>query len=885
MVDFSQAYEDAGKQYNLDPALLRSMARVESNEQNTDQTGRLITSSAGAQGWMQFMPATAKQYGVDVTDPRSSIFGAAHYMSDLLTANGGNLPAALASYNGSGGDASQTYAKQIVARYQQAQTDQQKAQQQAGATSESQPDPRFIDIGSSKPPAPSPNLTGQTGTAVNDFRGVLTGKGEAPTTTAAAPPAPTPTPPAPNDFRTVLGGGGGGAPVAPAAPPAVAAPAAPSAVPVPGAGGVPTVTVTAARPPAPAAPAAAVPAPAAAPQPVPSDTSQQPPPAAPAATPPPAPVAQPAAPVAPAAATPQAPPVPAPVSAPAIPPQLAGQSASATPPASWWQRNVGMPVNAMMRPDLGDQQAQNYLLNVPLLQSAGAGIVQGTRDVAQTISNWGEAANARVPWLDAIDRDVGWFPPQGSTLPQQTQAFNQQYASDIPAQLSRIGGEIGSTPGVMMGARAVGALAEAAPIVGRYLAPIVSGAFGGGAQNLLVSGGTGQDAGQALATGAAGGGALGGLFGAAGAWMGRNASAVIDAAADRLGIRLSQGQRVGGIAKRVEDTTKILPGSGASRFAQDQREDITRVIAREAGIPGPVRQIDTATLNAAETRAGDAIENAARRITIQPNQRFTTDLGDIVTRARQAGPATQQAATADSLGTQLLHLLRNNGGQLPGAEFQRFISRGGPIDTALNSSVPEVRAVGTAMREALFRAAESSGTASREALRDLAEARYQWKVIQTVRPAVTRTLTGTDEMSLPGLSNAIRNEFDMRRFGPGNDMQDLARLISGPLRDLPSSGTAERAAWQRWLGLGGAEAGPAGLMWALGQPHLAETYLAATGIPLAATAVAGRLSRFGPGLGIPSLEAAREGFNPLLPRLMGPHVGNQLLAPPQGQAQ
>jgi hypothetical protein len=870
MVDFSQVYEDAGQKYNLDPALLRSMARVESNEQNTDKQGNLITSSAGAQGWMQFMPATAKQYGVDVTDPRSSIFGAAHYMSDLLAANGGNLPAALATYDGSGGDASQTYARQIVARYQQAQTDQQAALRQAGATSEAQPDTRFIDVGSSKPPAQSPNLTGQTGTAANDFRGVLTGKGEAPT--AATTPVPTPAPPA-NDFRGVLGGGG-----APAAAPAPA-PTAPSAVPAPGAGGVPTVTVTAPRP-AVAAPAAAVPAPAVSPpQPVPPDTSQQAAPAPPAAAPP-SPSAPPAAIAQPAPAPPQAPPVPA----PAIPPQLADQSLSATPPASWFQRNVGMPVNAMMRPDLGDQQAQNYLLNVPLLQSAGAGVVQGTRDFAQTISNAGEYVNQRVPWLAAIDRAMG-FPPQGSTLPQQTQAFNQQYSSDIPANVGRLAGEIGATYPLGLMGRGVRWASEAAPYVGRYLAPIAEGAFGGGAQNLAVTGGTGQDPGNALMWGTAGGGLLGGLFGTAGAWLGRNASAVIDDAADRLGIRLSQGQRVGGIAKRVEDTTKILPGSGAAKFAQQQREDVARVIARDAGIPGPVRQIDTAMLNAAETRAGDAIENAARRIDIQPNQRFTTDLGDIVTRARQAGPATQQAATADNLGLQLLHLLRNNNGTLPGTEFQRFISRGGPIDTALQSSVPEVRAVGNAMREALFRAAESSGTASRAALRDLSAARYQWKVIQTVRPAIGRTLTGTEEMSLPGLANAIRNEFDMRRFGVGANMQDLSRLISGPLRELPSSGTAERAAWQRWLGVGGAEGGPAAALWALGQPHLAEAYLAATGIPLAATAVAGRLSRFGPGLGIPSLEAARQEFNPLMPRLMGPHVGNQLLGPQPGQQQ
>lgn len=54
-------------------------------------------SSAGAQGIAQFMPDTAKQYGVDVRNTQSSLDGAAHYLSDLH-AKGGSWQSALTGY-------------------------------------------------------------------------------------------------------------------------------------------------------------------------------------------------------------------------------------------------------------------------------------------------------------------------------------------------------------------------------------------------------------------------------------------------------------------------------------------------------------------------------------------------------------------------------------------------------------------------------------------------------------------------------------------------------------------------------------------------------------------------------------------------------------------
>lgn len=58
-----------------------------------------VRSPAGAEGIAQFMPATAREYGVNARDPNSAIPGAAKYMADLTKQFNGNEGHALAAYN------------------------------------------------------------------------------------------------------------------------------------------------------------------------------------------------------------------------------------------------------------------------------------------------------------------------------------------------------------------------------------------------------------------------------------------------------------------------------------------------------------------------------------------------------------------------------------------------------------------------------------------------------------------------------------------------------------------------------------------------------------------------------------------------------------------
>ena len=122
--DLMSIFQEAAQTYGVDVNLLTAIARQESHFTAS------ATSSSGAMGIMQLMPATAQGLGVnDAYNPYENIMGGAKYISQLLSRYNGDVSLALAAYNAGSGNVAkyggippfaetQNYVSKVLGYYQ-----------------------------------------------------------------------------------------------------------------------------------------------------------------------------------------------------------------------------------------------------------------------------------------------------------------------------------------------------------------------------------------------------------------------------------------------------------------------------------------------------------------------------------------------------------------------------------------------------------------------------------------------------------------------------------------------------------------------------------------------------------------------------------------------
>ena len=204
----------------------------------------------------------------------------------------------------------------------------------------------------------------------------------------------------------------------------------------------------------------------------------------------------------------------------------------------------------------------------------------------------------------------------------------------------------------------------------------------------------------------------------------------------------------------------------------------------------------------ARDRIGNVFEGvAARTPVIHADPQLATELRTTIHNAQ----ASMTAGEVEPLIRQVQNiasLVDPHTNTITGEIYQNLTRRGTPLDRAMQSPNPNIRASAREIRESLDGAMERSAPA--DVVDDLRQARREWRNLRTVEPLVAKAPTGDISPAL--LQGRVNTSFKGTHgsaYGGGGDLKTLSDIGQRFMKEPPSSGTAERGMLMHILGAAG----------------------------------------------------------------------------------
>lgn len=105
---WSPLIKEASRRFGIAEDWIKAVMRMESGGHTKTADGHQITSSKGAMGLMQLMPATAVELGVaNAFDPKENVDAGARLLKQLLKMYGGDVSLAVGAFNAGPGKVNQ----------------------------------------------------------------------------------------------------------------------------------------------------------------------------------------------------------------------------------------------------------------------------------------------------------------------------------------------------------------------------------------------------------------------------------------------------------------------------------------------------------------------------------------------------------------------------------------------------------------------------------------------------------------------------------------------------------------------------------------------------------------------------------------------------------